>query len=64
MTKTEMERLLEPFNDDIRILVKREGQPNMMLAPLRAEYKVKRGALRLRDGSLLEDGEGYLEVLC
>lgn len=62
MTKGELLEFLEPFTDDIQIYVKDTGAPNIDLQSLRDPcYRIKRGALRLRDESLLEDGEGYVE---
>jgi hypothetical protein len=63
MRKHELMQLLELFSDDIRILVKHRQSPNIDLLTPEASYVCKIGDLRLRDGSLLENGEGYIEVL-
>lgn len=60
-TKREVQEFLQPFVGKIRVLIK-GGDGNDSLMPINIEYKVKHGVLRLADGSLLEDGDSYLEV--
>jgi hypothetical protein len=62
MTKADLITFLEPFNDDIRILVKGYRLSNIFLYPIKPKYCVKKGALRIRDESLLEDCEGYIMI--
>jgi hypothetical protein len=61
VTKQELIKLLEPFHDDIKIVVKSKYDSDI-LEPAEAEYKVAVGYTITGLGLHLDVGEGYIVI--
>lgn len=64
MTKGELLKILEPFNDDIKILVRSREDFDIVVQDVTAQYKIMtpRAAEIIRFDSSLENGEGYILI--